>query len=84
MDFLPGDTIADAEGSPYKLPSSNVIQYHLEDGTKISLRPSGTEPKIKFYFSGSAASKEEVNAKLANYQKDLVDEVEKLKAEFGA
>ena len=84
LDFLPGDTIADAEGSPYKLPSSNVIQYHLEDGTKISLRPSGTEPKIKFYFSGSAASKEEVNAKLANYQKDLVAEVEKLKAEFGA
>lgn len=84
LDFLPGDTIADAEGSPYKLPSSNVIQYHLEDGTKISLRPSGTEPKIKFYFSGSAASKEEVNAKLANYQKDLVDEVEKLKTEFGA
>ena len=84
LDFLPGDTIADAEGSPYKLPSSNVIQYHLEDGTKISLRPSGTEPKIKFYFSGSAASKEEVNAKLANYQKDLVTEVEKLKAEFGA
>lgn len=84
LDFLPGNTIADAEGSPYKLPSSNVIQYHLEDGTKISLRPSGTEPKIKFYFSGSAASKEEVNAKLANYQKDLVEEVEKLKTQFGA
>lgn len=84
LDFLPGNTIPDAEGSPYKLPSSNVIQYHLEDGTKISLRPSGTEPKIKFYFSGCAASKDEVAAKLANYQKVLVDEVEKLKAEFGA
>lgn len=84
LDFLPGNTIPDAEGSPYKLPSSNVIQYHLEDGTKISLRPSGTEPKIKFYFSGCATSKDEVAAKLANYQKVLVDEVEKLKAEFGA
>lgn len=84
LDFLPGNTIPDAQDSPYKLPSSNVIQYHLEDGTKISLRPSGTEPKIKFYFSGCAASKEEVAAKLANYQKVLVDEVEKLKAEFGA
>lgn len=84
LDFLPGNTIPDAEGSPYKLPSSNVIQYHLEDGTKISLRPSGTEPKIKFYFSGCAASKDEVAAKLANYQKVLVDEVEKLKTEFGA
>lgn len=34
-----------------KLPKSNVLQFILEDGTKISARPSGTEPKIKFYFS---------------------------------
>lgn len=40
------------------LPKSNVLQFLLEDGTKISARPSGTEPKIKFYFS--------VNTKLAN------------------
>ncbi len=33
------------------LPISNVLQFFLEDGTKISIRPSGTEPKIKFYFS---------------------------------
>lgn len=33
------------------LPKSNVLQFFLEDGTKISARPSGTEPKIKFYFS---------------------------------
>ncbi|MDP4280984.1 MAG: phospho-sugar mutase [Bacteroidota bacterium] len=33
------------------LPASNVLQFFLEDGTKISMRPSGTEPKIKFYFS---------------------------------
>jgi phosphoglucomutase len=32
-------------------PRSNVLQFLLEDGTKISVRPSGTEPKIKFYFS---------------------------------
>jgi phosphoglucomutase len=38
------------------LPKSNVLQFILADGTKISARPSGTEPKIKFYFS--------VNAKL--------------------
>ena len=29
--------------------TSNVLQYFTEDGTKISIRPSGTEPKIKFY-----------------------------------
>ncbi len=33
------------------LPKSNVLQFILEDGAKISMRPSGTEPKIKFYFS---------------------------------
>ena len=33
------------------LPNSNVLQFLLEDGSKISARPSGTEPKIKFYFS---------------------------------
>lgn len=37
--------------SPIALPKSNVLQFILEDGSKISARPSGTEPKIKFYFS---------------------------------
>jgi phosphoglucomutase len=41
-----------------ELPKSNVLQFILEDGSVISARPSGTEPKIKFYFS--------VNAKLAS------------------
>ncbi len=40
------------------LPKSNVLQFILADGSKISARPSGTEPKIKFYFS--------VNTKLDN------------------
>jgi phosphoglucomutase len=34
-----------------QLPKSNVLQFETEDGTKVSARPSGTEPKIKFYFS---------------------------------
>ncbi len=37
--------------NPLNLEKSNVLQFFLEDGTKISVRPSGTEPKIKFYFS---------------------------------
>jgi phosphoglucomutase len=37
--------------APIELPKSNVLQFILEDGSKISARPSGTEPKIKFYFS---------------------------------
>ena len=34
-----------------KLPKSNVLIYYLADGSKICARPSGTEPKIKFYMS---------------------------------
>ena len=34
-----------------QLPKSDVLIYYLEDGSKICARPSGTEPKIKFYFS---------------------------------
>ena len=45
---------------PIDLPKSNVLQFITEDGSKISARPSGTEPKIKFYFSVNTqlASKE--------------------------
>ncbi|MGL4585004.1 MAG: phospho-sugar mutase [Flavobacterium sp.] len=39
------------EIEPINVPKSNVLIYYLEDGTKIAARPSGTEPKIKFYFS---------------------------------
>lgn len=37
--------------TPIGLPKSDVLQFFLQDGSKISMRPSGTEPKIKFYFS---------------------------------
>ncbi|MGM5470899.1 phospho-sugar mutase [Flavobacteriaceae bacterium LMO-SS05] len=37
--------------SPIEVPKSNVLIYYTEDGSKIALRPSGTEPKIKFYIS---------------------------------
>jgi len=42
--------IANATQKAINLPKSNVLQFFLADGTKISVRPSGTEPKIKFYF----------------------------------
>lgn len=40
-------------GQSYKIsqPESNVLQFICDDGTKVSARPSGTEPKIKFYIS---------------------------------
>jgi phosphoglucomutase len=45
------------ETADITLPSSNVLQFKLADGSKISARPSGTEPKIKFYFSVNAPLK---------------------------
>lgn len=41
--------------TPIDMEKSNVLQFFLADGTKISVRPSGTEPKIKFYFSANTA-----------------------------
>lgn len=53
-----GKNLVTGESWPIKLPKSNVLQFITEDGSKISARPSGTEPKIKFYFS--------VNTSLSN------------------
>jgi phosphoglucomutase len=56
-----GKNLQTGETHDITLPKSNVLQFILEDGTKISARPSGTEPKIKFYFG--------VNTKLENREK---------------
>jgi phosphoglucomutase len=52
-DVLSGDCLNISSGDLRKLdlPASNVLQFVLADGSVISARPSGTEPKIKFYFS---------------------------------
>jgi phosphoglucomutase len=55
-----GKNVQTGEEWTINLPKSNVLQFILADGSKISARPSGTEPKIKFYFS--------VNAPLDNTQ----------------
>ena len=46
-----GKNLITGESWNIELPKSNVLQFITEDGSKISARPSGTEPKIKFYFS---------------------------------
>ena len=46
-----GKNLITGESWKIDLPKSNVLQFITEDGSKISARPSGTEPKIKFYFS---------------------------------
>ncbi len=67
------------ENSTYKLdlPKSNVLQFILADGSIISARPSGTEPKIKFYFSvntklNRAADYEKVNKELDEKIKSII------------
>jgi len=56
------------------LPKSNVLQYYTADGSKISMRPSGTEPKIKFYFG----VKDQLNSKeeYAAVSKKLDEKIE--------
>lgn len=61
--------VTTGEKTPIDLPKSNVLQFFTEDGTKISARPSGTEPKIKFYFGvkeelANKADYDNVNQKL--------------------
>lgn len=53
QDYLSSESrnLKTGETTPIDLPKSNVLQFTLNDGSKISARPSGTEPKIKFYFS---------------------------------
>ena len=63
------------------LPQSNVLQFVLEDGSKISARPSGTEPKIKFYFSvqGTLKNEEDFDKSYAA----LGDKINAIIAELG-
>ena len=72
QDFAVNQQV-DAQGvvSEIGLPTSNVLKYILEDGSWIAVRPSGTEPKIKFYMGVKATTQEEAEEKLAKFQKDL-------------
>ena len=81
-DYLSGEVKNLVAGTTEKLdfPTSDVLQYTTEDGAKISVRPSGTEPKIKFYFSvkGTLDKKEDfdkvqdqLNTKIENIIEEL-------------
>lgn len=66
-------TNADGTSNSIQLPKSNVLKYYLEDGTWICLRPSGTEPKVKFYFSVNSGSLQESKEKLARVEQQFMD-----------
>jgi len=57
------------------LPTSNVLKYKLEDGSWFCLRPSGTEPKVKFYFGVNGDNLEQSQSKLADLRKSVMSKV---------
>jgi len=75
------DEVPDSEGSSYVLPPSDVLQYKLKDGTKVTVRPSGTEPKIKFYFSSMGPSMKETEDKIKGMIDDIIPGVKAFIAE---
>lgn len=72
--------LLNGESKAIEIPKSDVLIYHTENGTKISARPSGTEPKIKFYFSVNAPLKHVADAELV--EKQLDSRIEKIIAEL--
>ncbi len=78
-DYLQGKIFNLTDGTEENLnfPKSNVIQFRLDDGSLISIRPSGTEPKIKYYFS--VKTKLESKEKFEDKQKELAELIDKLK-----
>ncbi len=71
-DFLENTATA-ADGAVEKLaiPPSNVLKYHLEDGSWIAVRPSGTEPKIKFYLAAVGDTQAASAAKLEAFDAEI-------------
>lgn len=63
---------------PIKLPKSNVLKYFLEDGSWFCVRPSGTEPKCKFYFAVKGASQEESETLLRNLEDAVMSRIQEL------
>jgi phosphoglucomutase len=72
-DMQTGKNLVSGETRKLTLPKSNVLQFITADGSKISARPSGTEPKIKFYFSVHTilASKEAYDATFASLDQKI-------------
>ncbi|MBY1475957.1 phospho-sugar mutase [Clostridioides difficile] len=72
------DKILDYKDGVDDLPKSDVLKFLLEDGSWIAIRPSGTEPKIKFYFGANSDNQEDVEFNLNNlisYILNVVDSI---------
>lgn len=74
-DYLTSQRLEGLTETLIDLPKSNVIKYYLEDGSWFCLRPSGTEPKAKFYFSVDSSSLEESTSKLEALKTGVMEQV---------
>lgn len=75
------DTITDVatgEVTPTGLPSSNVLYYDMEDGAWLCVRPSGTEPKVKFYYGVKGTSLDDAKEKSEALGASVLDMVNKM------
>jgi phosphoglucomutase len=72
--------IATGQTKPSGQPTSDVLQFYTEDGSKISVRPSGTEPKIKFYISVKSQLDSVQNFHAVNKQLD--EKIKMIEADF--
>lgn len=68
MDY---SVTVDAEKGFGQLPTSNVLKYILEDGSWIAVRPSGTEPKIKIYYSIKGVNQDSAEKRLVDIQNTI-------------
>ncbi|OPD60165.1 phospho-sugar mutase [Bacillus anthracis] len=66
-------SLQDGHKEEIHLPKSNVLKYQLEDGSWFCLRPSGTEPKIKFYFGVQDNSLQNSEQKLLTIKEDIMN-----------
>ncbi|MBQ3296039.1 MAG: phospho-sugar mutase [Erysipelotrichaceae bacterium] len=72
-DYQTSIKTKDGVETPIDLPKSNVLKYYLEEGSWIAARPSGTEPKIKFYFSIKGKDAKDASDKTEVLQKDILN-----------
>lgn len=81
-DYLKQTKVINNETSPLDFQKSNVIRYVLEDGSFIAFRPSGTEPKLKVYFSIKGKSLEIAKQRKDKYKEHIMAEIKRIREEL--